>query len=765
MKITSTQQNYTNYQNLKDSKTKSTPILNPIKQETAESKIFAYQDFNITFGARLFRTPANFFEQDFNRNNMPETMKNYLFDDYQDRQNIPPNQMLKIVFDDLNEAKSLEQVKRIYSEESLFANLKDVPNRKIRSGVIAEIDLMKEEGIQLFKDDKEKNLGMYLLKKIYLEGKTLKEINKDFQKDITDEYKGLSPIDYTTLSAYGIKYPKTSFWKSFIATREDFPYEYKPRKAVESRIHKTEPKEETTLSDIKKAAAKQKIEKNKFDNVKDWEIDKLADVVIKANGSLDETKKQMKKRNIKENESSNFVSKYMSEINSVVLEKVHASEEMKDLFEQYDKLNASQKNKFEAYWNSDPQIKELRSLAMKDTIKLFMEAYGVDGNNEEFQDLLEYAHKIKPKRKEDEEKHNKIQAEYDEMFANLSTDEEVENTGIIADIENSELKVQTLSQEELDKKLEEEAVKNGAKVFSFTSPDGDEIHIVANIEEEFNKILADELKLTPSRFLSRYMNFMAKSPLAKNDYKEFIVMAARLPEYAESQFMPKTNPNDTSANVNHEFQKKYPHILLANDQAVAERIINRLSDKDKYAQALKFDTQKLLLFAEKALNIDNWTTEERAQMDRDYDEYTKPVTNKNDINKINQELVSYLEHLNPDKPLDDDEDLQDELIKLMAANLKVSSSVRNMLSKVIRQSKFIEEYGGTSKILLKTDTSKSIKDVKCKLMLDDLLTRNINDLIPLLALSTDNIKTYVTDDTIKPLLIEKSIRIHNHFNK
>ena len=61
--------------------------------------------------------------------------------------------------------------------------------------MIAEINLMKQENKSLFKNGQD-NLGLYILKKIYLEGKTLKEINKDFEKDISVHYKGLSPIKY-----------------------------------------------------------------------------------------------------------------------------------------------------------------------------------------------------------------------------------------------------------------------------------------------------------------------------------------------------------------------------------------------------------------------------------------------------------------------------------------------------------------------------------------------------------------------------------------
>ena len=65
----------------------------------------------------------------------------------------------------------------------------------------------------------------YILKKIYLNGKTVKEINKDFyDNDMNEAYKGIitRPIDSKTTAAYGIQYPKTPFWNSFIATREEY---------------------------------------------------------------------------------------------------------------------------------------------------------------------------------------------------------------------------------------------------------------------------------------------------------------------------------------------------------------------------------------------------------------------------------------------------------------------------------------------------------------------------------------------------------------
>ena len=382
-----------------------------------------YRDYNINFKARLFRTPANFYAQPFNQTGMPKTMKDYLNDDYEDRQNIPPAQMMKIVFEPIKMADTLEDVKEIFPDEPLFDNLTTTPKRKARTGVIAEIDLMKDENTKLFKNSDD-TLGLYLLKKIYLEGKSLKEINKDFQNDISPDFNGLSPIDYTTITAYGIKMPNQGFWKSFLATREDFPYEYKPRKAYERSISapKTE-KPDLSLEDIKKLPAETNSaavkRKGKFDDVKEWEIDKLADAMISGRGNEDETRKILKKKNIKDAESSNFVMKYMWAIMPVVLEKTNASAEMKNFWATYDTTNKSQKDIMSAYWRTTPQMQALQSLMMKDTIKMFMEAYGVDGNNEEFQQLLQYPAEIAERRKQFEQAHELKQKYYDEMFAEL----------------------------------------------------------------------------------------------------------------------------------------------------------------------------------------------------------------------------------------------------------------------------------------------------------------------------------------------------------
>ena len=86
------------------------------------------------------------------------------------------------------------------------------------------------------------------------------------------------------------------------------------------------PKQQTTQSSsANKPAPAAQPEKKKFDDVKDWEIDKIADAMVKGKGNSDETKKRLRKSNIRDNESLNFVAKYMGEINSIVLDRMQHS--------------------------------------------------------------------------------------------------------------------------------------------------------------------------------------------------------------------------------------------------------------------------------------------------------------------------------------------------------------------------------------------------------------------------------------------------------
>lgn len=691
----------------------------------------AYRDYNVNFTARLFRTPENFYEQPFNRSNMPDTMKTYLFNDYEDRKNMPPNQMMKLVYGDLEETKSLEQVKRIFPDESLFANLTDTPNKKARTGVIAEIELMRQENKSLFKNGKD-NLGHYLLKKVYLEGKTLKEINNDFEKDISVHYKGLSPIQYETFSAYGIKFPKSAFWKSFIATREDFPYEYKPRKAVEHR--------NTTLERVAaNVISKSKAEPKKFADIKEWEIDKLSEAVIKGKGSVDETRRQIKKSSIKNTESSNFVSKYMSEISSIVLEKVHASDEMKDFAENYDKLSSSEKSLLDAYWNSNPQIKEQRSIAMKDTIKLFMEAYGVDGNNEEFRELINYAHEIKPARLERQRLHDLKQAEYDEMFEELSK-------------ETKENKILSVEDKIKPVPLSEDKTLRTYTVF----PSTHEIRYNGDLDEYLRGVLKEELVLLPDSFVQKYTKFLMNHPLITDKYKLTLAVDGSVPEGYEDTILPDKELHKISYTVNKDFSVKYHQVMTANDQALVE-LISTIKPEGA-EKLLPLQTDEVMKLA-RTLGLESLSPQQKAQINANYQEYLRPITSKEDINKINAMIVDFA--LNYKKSSFYDKNAQlNVLMEMLSANLKDCPSLKKDLQRSIKYSKFVEKYGGSAKILLKNNVTPEMKKAKLEIMISDLMSSNVHDISDILSASLKNLDLYLktSDSELYQLLKTRYLR-------
>ena len=716
-----------------------------------------YRDFNISFMAQLNRTPANFYQ--FNKDNLPESMTTYLDGDYDDRKNIPPAQMMKIVYGDINKADTLDDVREYYSDEPLFANLTDTPNRKAKKGLVYEIESLNDEmgSTPLFKDGNS-NVGMYLLKKIYLEGKQKKEINEDFYNDISDSYKGLitSPVDYTTMNAYGIKFPKTPFWNSFVVTRDDWNYVYKPRTPIDSRVPaENSQNRERSLADV--FAAKDKVDKRppKF-KLKDYEVPKFTDAIIEGHGDVTATQKQLKKRGIKDNDKLTFVSKYLGEIMSIVLDRIHASDEMRGFFDEYDTLNKKQKEKFEDYWKQNPQMREYQSLVMSDTIKLFFETYGADGNNDDFQGLIDYAKSIKPERQKHLEEHNKRQQELEEIFG-----QEDGQTPVTSAVEEVALPKQ-LTKDEVNAKLQEEAIKHGAKVYEFTAPDGQVYSFICNVDEVLEESFRDEMKLLPTAFVNRYLNFIKKSPLATPEYKQSIAMFRKVPSFVQEKLMQPEEYIQVSTNLNNEFSHKNRRYPIAASQAFSELLLDKLNCDPKYAMMIVMDSTKLIDFAEKALNLTSLSATDRRDLDNNYLLYTTPLKNKREITNVAEQLTNFVTNVKPDstKWIDDD-GMYDDLIRLLAANIRIKPELKSTLSKIIRRSEFIDSYGGTERLLLKDKFPEEVKDIKRKVMIEDFFATHIGDIMPLVAFSAKNINTYIRDDELRSVLLQNTMNLYN----
>lgn len=681
-----------------DNKNKSAINSKPAVQD--EYNPVAYRDYNVNFTARLFRTPANFYAQPFNRNGMPETMKEYLFEDYEDRQNMPPAQMLKVVFSDVNEAESLGEVKELYKDEPLFKNLTDTPTRKARAGVLAEIDLMKDDNISLFKDGND-NLGMYLLKKIYQEGKTLKEINVDFEKDISPEYKGLSPIQYETLSAYGIKFPNIAFWKSLTATREEFPYEYKPRKASVSRV-----KVETHSAEPKISPARTQIaEKKKFDKVKDWEINKLSDALIKGNGSKKETEKLIRKQNIKDNDTLSFVAKYMGEINSIVIEKLHISEDMRDYFENYEDLTKNQREKFESYMKN-PEINERRSKVMTSTIRLFFDLYGADGNNEDFQELLDYAHNIRPERLRKQKEHDLLQEEYERELGIF--DEEV-NTP-----KPEVVKPDSVDNLDYRKVLDEVTKDYDVNVYEFDTPDG-KVTIVSNLQESLVENFEYNTRMLPKSFSKAFVSFVKDNPNVTEPYILTTLLNAKgikLPD--DERLMPLKDAEDTTLLLFQEFTDKYPNINRAAKQAMVDAFV-KLGGKEITPALLRlgvfefselFDSlndksKKIILDYSRVIN-------------EKYNEYKRPLSDY-EVHRAVSVISSLLKKYDVNNSIIDEKspfaDVKDIISRLSRALNNSSDSVYKTYF-VKEMSRYLHKYGGSIRFIFDKNVPEPLKIAK-----------------------------------------------------
>ncbi len=674
---------------------------NTATHSTPQYKPAYYQDYNINFGARLFRTPANFYAQPFNKSGMPQTMKDYLNDDYEDRQNIPPAQMMKIVFEPIQIADNLEDVKELFPDEPLFENLSSTPKRKVRTGVIAEIDLMKDENGKLFKDIND-SLGLYLLKKIYLEGKSLKEINNDFQKDISPEYRGLSPIDYSTLGAYGIKMPNLAFWKSFLATREDFPYEYKPRKAYERTVSQSKQEQkELSLEDIKNLPPKTNAQpstkqKGKFDNIKDWEIDKLADAMLSGKGDENETRRILKKKNIKNSESTNFVMKYMWAIMPIVLEKTNASAEMKSFWADYDATNKSQKEIMGDYWKQTPQMQALQSLMMKDTIKMFMEAYGVDGNNEEFQQLLQYPAQIAERRKQFDKEHELKQKYYDEMFAEL-------------DIQEQPQVNETPSTEPTDSPVEDNPVEKNEDISHIKiTPATGEIQISDDLRKQFEQKILDELDILPNNYKNKYMAFMKKHPLVDDEFKLTCLCGnTGLIRTIAPEILTSENAKDIFNLIDKEFTEAEP-VMFNN---LRQAFIDTLSEMNvENVQNLYWEDSFSGLREGLTLIPDNLKGRFKKIIENKYASYKSPITNSEAL-KITNVVMQLLLKTNPDE-ISSKNQYMNEAYQVVHLALVENQQIRKDLKEYIQKNDVITKQGGNMRALLRPEVPEETKKEK-----------------------------------------------------
>lgn len=725
--------NYSNYPLTPRKETETTGTVGLKQKQIKEFNPNSYMDYNINFGARLFRSPANFYAQPFNQNGMPTVMKNYLNEDYEDRQHIPPAQMMSIVYGDIKDAKSLEQVKEIYPDEPLFQKLQNVNYENFRTGTLGDIMLLKDEKHPLFKDGSD-DLGLYLLKKIYVECKSMKEIVPDFRKDLSDYYKDVADVDYSTIKNFGISYPDRGFWNSLTATRTEFPYHRNPRKGIQSRINGNEHKERSIYDAIEKRS--QRFPEEPTHKLPDHEIQRITNTIWNSGGNIEETQKQIKKRcrNKNEEKEINFVCKYLGPIMSITLDRIHASDEMRDFFNNSNIPTKSQKRKMQEYWKDHPDMKELQSIIMSDTIKLFFEAYGADGENEYFKELIEYANSIKPNREAELKRHQELQEKYEKELR-ISEHPEVET--------KEEEKI--LTPEEIrEQEIQEYRKKHNLQEHILYGPDGKSIKVYLNIPNSIRTYLDSVFGDAMSRaFIDKYTKHFLNSKEATDLYKMSIIIKNSTQMEATPQIADYLLDNDKiftiSKKINDKFLLTYPQENMATIQSLIDSI----------ATLPGVNSKKLAeLYEISPLNISNLVNTIQdsysgadyeniansiinSNKDASYEKYMKPLTKREIIN-ISNNVVAFLKNYTA-KERNTFEQKNNAMGTMAMALLAQSPNKANVSRLRAALTEYASIYGGSLRVLNNPDIPQDIKDIKMEQFVTSMLTSDTDKAARLIA--------------------------------
>ena len=724
---------YTNSKKLNDN-TQQETITNPVIQA-------GYKDFNINFRGR---TPENFYAQEFNVKNMPETMKTYLSEDYETRKYLPPEQVMNQSFKYLDVIDNFSDVKSTYPDETLFENLHEA-NLKGRTGILSDIKIAKEMSDTPLLKDGSDDFGMYLLKKIFLEGKTIKEINKDFyEKDLAAEYKGAvtQPITYGTTSAYGIKYPKTDFWNSFIATRDeykkfivDLPKQNKNDLKKELAAKFSGSRNTTQTTSVRNGAEKtEKTPRRKY-SIKKYQRDQIKKDIKDAKADVNKVEKSIRKHFTQNDPEASFIVKYLSPIMTIAADRVHLSEEEKDFAEMLQSQGKKVENLFGQFWKAKPELLDYYSTMITDTIDLFEETYEEGGvipiNNEyqvitdkvknqkpidfvspRFLELLDHVQTIVPNRMAKYAKHDELQKEWEEHFRTKYG--EVQQETVIP---------QEASKSNMIDQLEAEAEKNNGKVYTLRGVDGEDIKIVANLDETFSAYIRSLNRGMPSSYVNASISKALKNPLVTEDAKLSFSVLKLLDRLDDDRILGKTE-RDCIINV---LQSDIVRETCAASMAMAdvysefsehpERIYRNLQEKNQTV-----DTQEL----SKMILLHGSKHEVNADLNRLYSLYRKPLSDAEKL-KISNIIIDYLRNFDVKFAESTSSVLcleQDfiktlcDLKKMCSDNKSLRKELKNKIVACLKDINF-------ARTLLQTSRNAEQYNAKCELIAHAILTRPI----------------------------------------
>ena len=199
-------------------------------------KIYSVSSQNISipvyspnFTSRVDKSFMRFYET--NEARMPVTLKNYIAG-VNDKSILTPISAMKKAFEYLALAKTVGDIKDLYPNEPLFKNIISPKQAKSVNGIIGLIkqdeEILSLSGDSLIKGGSD--FTTYLIKKIFLENKSIKEINVDLENDLHEDFKADFKFKYpesryvhkSTISALGITPPNQDYRNSLRYTDEGY---------------------------------------------------------------------------------------------------------------------------------------------------------------------------------------------------------------------------------------------------------------------------------------------------------------------------------------------------------------------------------------------------------------------------------------------------------------------------------------------------------------------------------------------------------------
>ena len=145
----------------------------------------------MNFTARVNKDLTSFIER--NKENLPHSVLSYVSNlSDEQKELISPLEAQRNAFEYLSICETVDDIKDAYSEEPLFKDLKTVGELKSKRGFLYDIRLMQDdlkEANETVLVCEDKDLTVYLVKKVFLEGKTIDEINQDLDNDLNPAFK------------------------------------------------------------------------------------------------------------------------------------------------------------------------------------------------------------------------------------------------------------------------------------------------------------------------------------------------------------------------------------------------------------------------------------------------------------------------------------------------------------------------------------------------------------------------------------------------